>query len=44
VEGNLSDLGHDSFGVQVILSDIDTVLYLVDEGSIIKSIDMAFHV
>ena len=33
VEGKLSELGHDPFAVQVILSENDdTVLYLVDEG------------
>ena len=39
VEGRLTELGHDPFGIQVVLSDSDndeSVLYLVNEGGIIK--------
>ena len=31
VEGKLTELGHEPIGVQVILSDTDETLYLVDE-------------
>ena len=47
VEGKLTELGHDPFGIQVVLSDSDndeSVLYLVNKGGIIKRIDLADHV
>ena len=44
VEGKLTELGHEPVGVQVVLSDSEeSVLYLVDEGGIIKKIDMTAH-
>ena len=39
VEGKLTELGHDPFGIQVVLSDSDndeSVLYLVNEGALLK--------
>ena len=45
VEGKLTELGHELVGVQAILSDIDkSLLYLVDEGGIIKTVNMSAHV
>ena len=41
----LTESGHGPIGVQVVLSDIeDSVLYLVDEEGIIKTIDITAHV
>ena len=37
VEGKLTEVGHDLFGAQVILSDSDeSVLYLVNEGASLR--------
>ena len=45
VEGKLTKLGHEPIGVQVVLSDSEeSVLYLVNEGGIIKRVDMIAHV
>ena len=45
VDGKLTELGYEPVGVQVVLSDSEeSVLYLVDEGGIIKKIDMTAHV
>ena len=45
VEGKLTELGHETVGVQVILSDNDkTLLYLVDIGGIIKTMNLSAHV
>ena len=45
VEGKLTELGHESIGVQVVLSDSEkSVLYLVNEGGIIKRVEMTAHV
>ena len=45
VEGKLTELGHEPIGVQVVLSDSeDSVLYLVDEESVVKRVDMTAHV
>ena len=43
----MTELGHDPFGIQVVFSDSDndeSVLYLVNEGGIIKRIDLTDHV
>ena len=45
VEGKLTELGHEPVGVQAILSDTDkSLLYLVDKGGIIKTVNMSAHV
>ena len=45
MEGKLTELGHELFGMQAILSDSDeSVLYLVNEGGVIKKVDMAADV
>ena len=46
VEGKLTDIGHDPFSIQVMLSDSnndESVLYLVNEGGIIKRINLTDH-
>jgi len=44
VEGKLTELGHKPIGVQVILSDTNKTLFLVDEGGIIQTINLSAHV
>ena len=45
VEGKLTELGHEPIGLQVVLSDSeDSVMYLVEEGGIIKRVNMTAHV
>ena len=43
-EGKLTELGHEPIGVQAIVSDINETLHLVDEGGIIKTVNLSAHV